>query len=90
VRGALTVDETTARREAILDALDLRTPHEWNADPENTWRIMSWSDFNRPGVSVIGPADRITRAEFDRRKRWCSGVGRLTADQREHLRGEAR
>jgi hypothetical protein len=80
------VDDDTARREAILNALDLRTAHEWNADPANTWRIHSWSDFNRPNEPVIDVADRITRAEFDRRKHWCSGVGRLTPEQRENLR----
>jgi hypothetical protein len=77
-----------ARREEIFAALDLRTAHEWNADPANTWRIHSWSDFNRAGEPVIGPNDRITRAEFDRRKWWCSGVGRLSADQLAQLRGQ--
>lgn len=84
------MDDAIARREQILEALDLRTAHEWNADPDNTWRIMSWSDFNRPGEPVISPADRISRAEFDRRKWWCSGVGRLTPEQRLQLRGEAK
>lgn len=67
----------TARREEILAALDLRTAHEWNADPGNDWRVYSWSDFNRRGEPVIGPADRITHTEFDRRKHWCSGVGHM-------------
>ena len=80
------MDDDDARREAILDTLDLRTAHEWNNAPDNTWRIYSWSDFNRRGEPVIGPNDRIPRSEFDRRKHWCSGVGRLTAEQREQLR----
>lgn len=83
------MDDATARREQILDALDLRTAHEWNSHPDNTWRIHSWSDFNRHGEPVIGPTDRITRTEFDRRKHWCSGVGRLSPAQLEELRGEA-
>lgn len=77
--------DDTARREEIFAALDLRTAHEWNADPANTWRILSWSDFNRRTEPTVGPTDRITRAEFDRRKHWCSGIGRLTPEQRERL-----
>lgn len=82
------MNDDTARREEILAALDLRTAHEWNADPGNTWHIHSWSDFNRAGEPAIGPTDRITRAEFDRRKRWCSGVGRLSPDEIARLRGQ--
>lgn len=84
------MDDDTARREAILNALDLRTAHEWNNAADNTWRIHSWSDFNRPGEPVINATDRITRTEFDRRKHWCSGVGRLTPDELEQLRADWR
>jgi hypothetical protein len=86
------VDDDTAHREEIFNALALRTAHEWNADPANAWRIHSWSDFNRHGEPVVGPNDRITRAEFDRRKYWCSGVGRLSPDELAQLRsrGEGR
>lgn len=80
------MDDTTTRREQALEALDLRTAHDWNADPDNTWRVHSWSDFNRKGEPIIGPRDLITRSEFDRRKHWCSGVGRLTDTQLDHLR----
>jgi hypothetical protein len=83
------MDDDTARREEILNALNVRTAHEWNADPDNTWRIHSWSDFNRRGEPIIGPNDRITRAEFDRRKHWCSGVGRLSPDERAQLRSRS-
>lgn len=79
------MDDDTARCEQIFDALDLRTAHAWNALPDNTWRVHSWSDFNRPGEPVVGPQDLIPRSEFDRRKWWCSGVGRLTSSQRAQL-----
>lgn len=82
------MDDDTARREAILDALDLRTAYEWNADPGNSWRIRSWSDFNRAGEPVIGTTDLIPRSEFDRRKHWCSGVGRLLPGELERLRND--
>ncbi len=82
------MDDTTARREEIFAALDLRTAYEWNTDLANTWRIYSWSDCNRHGEPVIGPTDRITRAEFDRRKHWCSGSGRLGPDELAQLRGQ--
>jgi len=81
------VSDDTARPKEIPTP-DLRTAHEWNADRANTWRIHSWSDFNRRGETVIGPNDRITRGEFDRRKWWCSGVGRLSLDELAQLRGQ--
>lgn len=51
----------TKRREDLFRALQMKTADEWNMDPRNRIRVMSWSDF--------GPNEPITpttRMSWDR------------------------
>lgn len=73
-----------ARREEILAALTLKTPAEWDADPRNGIRIMSWSDFGR--AAHRDGVDANTRITWEAFKRYRSGAtimlrkGRTWAD----------
>jgi hypothetical protein len=43
----MTEDEQQMQREAIFEALSMKTAREWDDDERNGLRIMSWSDFGQ-------------------------------------------
>lgn len=49
---------------------ELKTPDEWDEDPRNGYRVISWSDFGRNAYAEgIGKTSLITWEEFRRCRR---------------------
>lgn len=63
---------TDDKRETIIEAPAAKTPEEWDVDPRNGLRIMSWSDFGR-GLARVLPDYRrgepITWTQFKAARR---------------------